>query len=115
MALQMLNSALRLGDLMLKVIVFLATLLLSAIPVAAAPLIFSPLPMETPYTVASQWKPLLDYLGQALGVTVEINYSASNEEILDKFKAGQIDLAYLGPLPYITIKKTFPAAEPVVA
>ena len=99
---------------MLKVIALLAAVLFSALPAAAETLTFSPLPMETPYTVASQWKPLLDYLGQALGVTVEINYSASNEEILDKFKAGQIDLAYLGPLPYITIKKTFPAAEPVV-
>jgi phosphonate transport system substrate-binding protein len=45
---------------------------------------------------------------------VEISYSANNQEVVDKFRTGQIDLAYLGPLPYITLKKTFPTAEPVV-
>jgi phosphonate transport system substrate-binding protein len=70
--------------------------------------------METPYTVASQWKPLLAYLEKSLGVTLEIDYSASNAEIVTKLQAGKLDLAYLGPLPYVTLKKTFPAAEPVV-
>jgi phosphonate transport system substrate-binding protein len=70
--------------------------------------------METPYTVASQWKPLLDYLERTTGVTLEISYSASNAEVVEKFRAGQIDLAYLGPLPYVNLRATFPAAEPVV-
>ena len=99
---------------MLKVIVLLAVGLFSALPVAAETLTFSPLPMETPYTVASQWKPLLAYLEKSLGVTLAIDYSASNVEILEKFQAGKLDLAYLGPLPYVTLKKTCPAAEPVV-
>lgn len=99
---------------MLKVIVLLTAALFSALPVAAETLTFSPLPMETPYTVASQWKPLLDYLEQTLGVTLKINYSANNTEVVDKFQTGQLDLVYLGPLPYVTLKRTFPAAEPVV-
>jgi phosphonate transport system substrate-binding protein len=99
---------------MLKVIALLAVVLFGARPAIAETLVFSPLPMETPYTVASQWKPLLVYLEQTLGVTLEIDYSASNAEIVDKFKAGKLDLAYLGPLPYVTLRKTFPAAEPVV-
>jgi phosphonate transport system substrate-binding protein len=99
---------------MLKVIALFAAVLFSALPVAAETLTFSPLPMETPYTVASQWKPLLTYLEQALGVTLKIDYSTSNDEILDKFKAGRLDLAYLGPLPYVILRKSFPAAEPVV-
>lgn len=98
---------------MLKVIVLFAAVLFSTLPAAAETLTFSPLPMETPYTVASQWKPLLTYLEQTLGITLKIDYSASNDEILDKFRAGQLDLAYLGPLPYVTLKKTFPATEPV--
>jgi phosphonate transport system substrate-binding protein len=57
---------------------------------------------------------LLDYLALELGVTIEIDYSESNEQIINKFKAGKIDLAYLGPLPYVTLKKTFSAAQPVV-
>lgn len=99
---------------MLKIITLLALLLASAGSVAAETLTFAPLPMETPYTVASQWKPLLIHLERALGATVEIDYSTSNDEIIDKFKAGKLDLAYLGPLPYVTLKTVFPAAEPVV-
>lgn len=99
---------------MLKVIALFFAVLCIALPVAAETLTFSPLPMETPYTVASQWKPLLTYLEKTLGVTLRIDYSTSNDEILDKFKAGQLDLAYLGPLPYVILRKSFPAAEPVV-
>lgn len=99
---------------MLKAASFLVLLLLAARPAAAEPLVFAPLPMEKPYTVAAQWKPLLDYLERNLGVAVQIDYSTSNDEIVDKFRAGRLDLAYLGPLPYVTLRKDFPPAEPVV-
>lgn len=75
---------------------------------------FAPLPMETPETVASQWKPLLDHLGKTLGRPVRIEYADSYATILDKFRNGKLDLAYLGPLPYIELKERFPAATPVV-
>lgn len=75
---------------------------------------FAPLPMESPETVASQWKPALDYLGKALGSPLRIEYSDSYATILDKFKTGKLDLAFLGPLPYVTLKERFPAATPVV-
>lgn len=80
---------------------------------AAEPLAFAPLPMESPETVASQWKPALDYLGKALGTRLRIEYSESNATILEKFEAGKLDLAYLGPLPYVVLKERFPAAVPV--
>ncbi|MDT8441577.1 MAG: PhnD/SsuA/transferrin family substrate-binding protein [Desulfuromonadales bacterium] len=100
---------------MFKVLpVALLTLLLVVSPLLAEPLIFAPLPMETPYTVVSQWKPLLDYLEESLGIELEIDYSLSNDEVVDKFKAGKLDLAYLGPLPYLTLREGFPSAEPVV-
>lgn len=78
------------------------------------PLAFAPLPMETPETVASQWKPVLDHLGKALGVPLRIEYSESYTTILQKFRAGKLDLAYLGPLPYVALKENFPAATPIV-
>lgn len=99
---------------MLKVASLIALLLLAALPAAAESLVFAPLPMETPYTVAAQWKPLLDYLQRNLGVTLQIDYSANNDEVVEKFQAGRLDLAYLGPLPYVKLRQNFPAAEPVV-
>ena len=99
---------------MSRLMALVAFTLLIAVPVWAETLVFSPLPMETPSTVASQWKPLLTYLEQTLGVTIEIDYSTSNDEVVTKFREGRLDLAYLGPLPYVVLRKTFPAAEPVV-
>jgi phosphonate transport system substrate-binding protein len=77
-------------------------------------LYFAPLPMEQPETVVKQFKPLLNYLEQKLGVTIVIRYSSSYNEILERFRTGQIDLAYLGPLPYVTLRENFPEAEPLV-
>jgi len=99
---------------MQRVILLLVVVLWVPLSAPAETLIFAPLPMETPYVVGSQWKPLLNYLEQTLGVILKIDYSTSNDEIVDKFKAGKLDLAYLGPLPYVTLKKDFPAAEPLV-
>jgi len=75
---------------------------------------FAPLPMESPETVAGQWKPLLGHLERTLGIRLRIEYSRSYDEILEKFRAGKLDLAYLGPLPYVTLKDGFSAAVPLV-
>lgn len=99
-----------------KVVVFLVALLFTLPPVAFAGEIlrFAPLPMESPEIVASQWKTLLEYLEKSLGMRVQVDYSAGNQEVVDKFAAGRLDLAYLGPLPYLRLKDRFPAAQPLV-
>ena len=75
---------------------------------------FAPLPMVSPETVAGQWKPLFGHLERTLGIQLRIEYSQSYAEILEKFRAGKLDLAYLGPLPYVTLKDGFSAAVPLV-
>ena len=80
----------------------------------AETLYFAPLPMQQPEEVVKQFKPMLAYLERQLGVTIEVKYSSSYEDILAKFQKGQLDLAYLGPLPYVTLKEQYTAAQPVV-
>lgn len=99
---------------MLKIAILLIFLFFPSFAATAETLKFAPLPMESPTTVAGQWKPLLDHLEQELGVDLEISYSTNNREILEMFAAGQIDLAYMDPLHYLLLKDRFPAAEPVV-
>jgi phosphonate transport system substrate-binding protein len=77
-------------------------------------LYFAPLPMEQPEEVVKQFKPMLNFLERQLGVRIEIAYSTSYAEILERFRTGQIDLAYLGPLPYVSLRENFPQAEPLV-
>lgn len=85
-----------------------------SLPAAAETLTFAPLPMESPETVVKQVKPMLSYLEKSLGVQVRIDYSSDYAEILGKFERGQLDLAYLGPLPYLTLRDRVAAATPLV-
>ena len=98
-----------------KTAVLFAALLLTLVTISSAETLkFAPLPMETAETVAAQWKPLLEHLKKVCDIELDFDYSTSNEQILEKFEAGQLDLAYLGPLPYLRLKDRFPLARPRV-
>lgn len=83
-------------------------------PGARPVLRFSPLPMESPQKVMLQFKPMWLYLEQQLGVEIQVEYVHDYGELLQKMQDGQIDFAYLGPLPYVTLKNRFDAAVPLV-
>jgi phosphonate transport system substrate-binding protein len=83
-------------------------------PLHARTLVLAPLPMESRETVLKQFMPMVVYLRQALGHEVIFDYSDSYEQILEKFRQGRIDLAYLGPLPYVSLKNACVEATPLV-
>ena len=70
--------------------------------------------MENRETVVKQFRPMLFYLEEKLKQSVQIDFSDGYGEIIDKFRAGLIDLAYLGPLPYVELRRQYPQAEPLV-
>lgn len=76
--------------------------------------VFAPLPMEEPDSVIRQYKPFLAHLERETGFHFNISYSRDYAELLRKFRDGTVDIAYLGPLPYVELKAAYPAAEPVV-
>ena len=75
---------------------------------------FAPLPMENRETVVKQYRPMVLYLEKSLNVTIEFVFSDNYADILNNFIAGQIDLAYLGPLPYAELRAKDSQAEPLV-
>lgn len=83
-------------------------------PVSAQTYVFAPLPMEEPEAVIRQYKPFLAHLERETGLHFQIAYSKDYAELLRKFRDGEVDIAYLGPLPYVELKAAYPAAEPVV-
>lgn len=83
-------------------------------PLHARTLVLAPLPMESRETVLKQFMPMARYLQQRLGHEVVFDYSESYAEILAKFRQGRIDLAYLGPLPYVSLKNVCSEATPLV-
>jgi len=80
----------------------------------ARTLVFAPLPMESRETVLKQFMPMANYLQQTLGCEIRFDYSDNYAQILDKFRQGRIDLAYLGPLPYVSLRNMDEHAVPLV-
>ena len=75
---------------------------------------FAPLPMQNRETIVKQFKPMMLYLEQKLGCFIEFEYSDSYKDLVEKFSAGKVDIAYLGPLPYVELHAMYPPSEPVV-
>ena len=75
---------------------------------------FGPLPMEKQETVLNRFRPLTEYLTDIIKFPIEYVYTDNYEDLLEKFRKSEIDLAYLGPLPYVKLRQSFSNAEPVV-
>ncbi|MFZ1985193.1 MAG: PhnD/SsuA/transferrin family substrate-binding protein [Desulfatitalea sp.] len=75
---------------------------------------FAPLPMENRETVVKQFLPLTTFLENRLNIKIEYVYFDSYSKIVEAFQQAQIDLAYLGPLPYVELRALYAQAEPIV-
>ena len=101
----------------LSVVILLLTLLVS--PLRANdkhpdPIRFAPLPMENREAIVLKFRPMVEYLEGQLNRSIIFDFSESYAKILEKFKAGTIDLAYLGPLPYVELRSQYPQAKPLI-
>lgn len=81
---------------------------------AAEILRFAPLPLENRETVIRQFSPLLAHIEAKTGQPVRFVFHDNYDDILQAFANAQIDLAYLGPLPYTRLRQRFAQAEPLV-
>jgi phosphonate transport system substrate-binding protein len=79
----------------------------------AKDLVYIPLPLEDKESVVADQTPMINYLAEKLGVSIRIRYEKDYDRILKLFKEGEVDLVQLGPLPYWTLKKEYPQAQPL--
>lgn len=77
-------------------------------------LIFAPLPTKDIKTIHTQFLPMTRYLEKKLNVKIKIDYNSSYDTLLEKFISGKIDIAYLGPLPYLSLEERYPFIKPLV-
>ncbi|PIE65393.1 MAG: ABC transporter substrate-binding protein [Desulfobacterales bacterium] len=75
---------------------------------------FGPLPMEDRETILNRFQPLTHYLTEQTSFEITYIYTDNYDDLLARFQAQEIDLIYLGPLPYVTLRKAYKSAEPVV-
>ncbi|MCB1852507.1 MAG: phosphate/phosphite/phosphonate ABC transporter substrate-binding protein [Gammaproteobacteria bacterium] len=58
-------------------------------------------PYDTPSRIESRFRPLCDYLGARLGRPVTLYLAHSYGDQIRRISHGQVDLAYMGPTPYL--------------
>lgn len=92
----------------LTILFYLTTLL------ASSTIRFAPLPMQKAETVIRQTTPFLEHLQKETDFNFTISYSPNYDTLIQKFINGEIDIAYLGPLPYVNLHRQFPDAKPLV-
>lgn len=81
---------------------------------AAEPLRIAPLPMENREATVKAFNPLLTHLQQQLGQPVELAYFDKNSAVVAALQNRAIDVALLGPLPYVALRQRGGEAEPLV-
>ncbi|MCG8428522.1 MAG: PhnD/SsuA/transferrin family substrate-binding protein [Chromatiales bacterium] len=96
----------------LPAVIILLTLLGSY--ASARELRFAPLPLEDKKIIHEQFQGLAGFLSGKTGHKLKMVFFRDYAKIIEAFSRDEIDLAYLGPLPYVVLKKQFEAQEPVV-
>lgn len=73
-------------------------------------------PYDTPSRLVARFEPLSRYLSETLGLPVELYVAVSYEDQIRKIAAGEVDLAFMGPTPYLRAHDRYaaPGAAPII-
>jgi len=94
----------------------LFSLYLSASIIGKEALNFAPLSIQSKSELMEEFIPFFSYIEKELKLkSTRFVYEKDYAQIITKFKANQIDIALLGPLPYLKLKKEHPHMQPIVA
>lgn len=65
-------------------------------------------------TAFRQFRPMVAYLEGRLGINITVVYPDQTDDFITQFAQSQVDIAYLGPIPYIRLRAVSADAEPLV-
>lgn len=82
--------------------------------VNARSLTFAPAPLNNTQTVLEEFTTMISYLEEKLDQKINFIYEEKYADMIASFKENKIDLAYLGPLPLVTLQKNFTSAVPLL-
>lgn len=83
--------------------------------VAAAPALrFAPLPMVSQEAMMQEYLAPVSYLEDKLGRTIDLVHTRDYQALIERFRRDEIDLALVGPLPYVMLSQDFDGAVPLV-
>ncbi|EQB39491.1 hypothetical protein M947_05715 [Sulfurimonas hongkongensis] len=76
---------------------------------------FAPLPTKKATKNIEEFLPMSSYLESKISIKINYIYKKDYQDILDGFKDNSIDMAYLGPLLYLSLKKEYEFIEPIIS
>jgi len=79
-----------------------------------APLILAVHPYLPPQEVVTRFTPLADYLAGVLGRPIEVRVGRTYDEHIEAVGADRVDIAFVGPVPYISLVRKF-GPKPLLA
>ncbi len=80
----------------------------------AEPVRFAPLPMHSEDYIRREFYPFIKYLEEILQKSVQFAYRHNNKDVIEGLKTDEIDLAFLGPLPFAVISQQDPDIIPLL-
>lgn len=79
-----------------------------------APIRFSPIPMLPKEQSIKEFTPFVSYISDQINQKISIELRMFYDDIIDDFIQGKIDLAFLGPLPYVILESRYKDITPMV-
>nr|WP_321267085.1 PhnD/SsuA/transferrin family substrate-binding protein [uncultured Sulfurimonas sp.] len=76
---------------------------------------FAPLPTKKASKNIEDFLPMNSYLKEKLSIDIKYVYKDDYQEILNGFKDGSIDMAYLGPLPFLALRDEYMFVKPIIS
>lgn len=64
-------------------------------------------PFETPSLLVERFQPLCDYLAETIGMPIRVHVAISYEDQIRRIAEGSVDLAYMGPTPYLRARDKY--------
>lgn len=92
----------------------LLLLFCAAMAAGERPIVIAPLPMVKSEILLKEYQPLLDYLEAETGHPFRLAYYADYAALLKNIAAGRVDIAFLGPLPYVELRRKNSRIRPIV-
>ncbi len=74
----------------------------------------APLPTINSQSILKQYEPMARYLSSAIGEKIEIAYYADYRQVVTALRDGEVQLAVLGPVPYVMARREQRAIIPLV-
>ncbi len=77
-------------------------------------LTFAMLPVKDQSKLTEEFIPLFAYIEKLTGMKTRFIYEENYEKIIDKFRSNKIDIALLGPLPYVKLDQQYKFNDPMI-